>query len=441
MLNQLKPSSIIKRLRTRWQSVTDHRKPNNNTKHQLVDTLILTFAVFFFQQPSFLAAQRELKRRKGKDNTVTLFETQTTPTDNQIRNILDPILPEEFDQEYEVLHTLLKKKGYLKEYKKLTGTYHVSLDGVDFHESTKICCPNCSHRNDRAGQTHYYHKAILAVISRPDSPHVLALPPEFIKPQDGHKKQDCEQEAGKRWLAQHSSRFEPKTATFLGDDIFSRVPTCRLIMEVHKQYFLFVCKPTSHIKLYETLETLEQVGAVEHIRREKWNASRSRYEIWHYRYVNEVPLTGDVNTVTVNWLSLTITDKVSGECFFSNDWVSNHYFSSENAVMWAKVGRSRWKIENEGINVLKNQGYHLEHNFGHGKQNLSNVLFTLNILAFLIHTILHLAYEPYRLIREALKTRKRFFTDLQALLTYIVFESWDALFEFMLDGLELSLSP
>lgn len=109
--------------------------------------------------------------------------------------------------------------------------------------------------------------------------------------------------------------------------------------------------------------------------------------------------------------------------------------------MWAKVGRSRWKIENEGINVLKNQGYHLEHNFGHGQQNLSNVLFTLNILAFLIHTVLHLADEAYRLIREALKTRKRFFSDVQALLTYMVFESWEALFEFMLNGLELSLSP
>ena len=35
------------------------------------------------------------------------------------------------------------------------------------------------------------------------------------------------------------------------------------------------------------------------------------------------------------------------------------------------------KIENENNNVLKNHGYHLEHNFGHGKAHLSNVLFTV----------------------------------------------------------------
>jgi hypothetical protein len=36
-----------------------------------------------------------------------------------------------------------------------------------------------------------------------------------------------------------------------------------------------------------------------------------------------------------------------------------------------KAGRCRWKIENECFNTLKNQGYHLEHNYGHGQKNLS----------------------------------------------------------------------
>lgn len=441
MRSHLRPSPIIKSLRTHWDMFDDPRKPNNNTKHLLTDVLILAFAVFFFQQPSFLAAQRELARRKGKDNTVTLFETQTTPTDIQIRNIADSLSPSRFHSDFHALFDGLQEEGFLKEYQKRTGTYHISLDGVTFHESTQICCPNCNHRQDRAGQTHYYHNALLAVISQPDSPHVLPLPPECIVPQDGHDKQDCEQQAVKRWLAQHLPRFKPETVTFLGDDIYSRVPICRAMAEEYQQYFLFVCKPTSHKKLSETLHMLEEVGSVEHVRYESWNATRRRHEIWHYRYVNEVPLTGGANALIVNWLDLTITDKQSGGLIFVNSWASNHYFSANNVGMWAKVGRSRWKIENEGINVLKNQGYHLEHNFGHGQQNLSNVLFTLNILAFLIHTVLHLADEAYRLIREALKTRKRFFSDVQALLTYMVFESWEALFEFMLDGLELSLSP
>ena len=56
----------------------------------------------------------------------------------------------------------------------------------------------------------------------------------------------------------------------------------------------------------------------------------------------------------------------------------------------------RWKIENEGINVLKGQGYHVEHNFGHGKQYLSQVFLVLNLLAFLLHTALELVDDLYR---------------------------------------------
>jgi hypothetical protein len=104
-----------------------------------------------------------------------------------------------------------------------------------------------------------------------------------------------------------------------------------------------------------------------------------------------------------------------------------------------KIGRARWKIEN--INILKNHGYHLEHNFGHGDKHLSTVLFALNLLAFLIHTAQHLTNDAYRLIRETLVVQSTFFNDLKALTRYTVFSSWEALFDFMLDGLELSLSP
>jgi hypothetical protein len=105
------------------------------------------------------------------------------------------------------------------------------------------------------------------------------------------------------------------------------------------------------------------------------------------------------------------------------------------------VGRARWKIENESNNTLKQQGYHLEHNFGHGQQHLSAVLFTLNLLAFLVHTAQHLLSEPYRLLRTTLVARRTFFDDLRTLTRYMLFDSWDALFRFMLEGLEVVIPP
>jgi hypothetical protein len=103
----------------------------------------------------------------------------------------------------------------------------------------------------------------------------------------------------------------------------------------------------------------------------------------------------------------------------------------------AQAGRGRWKIENENNNVLKTKGYHLEHNFGHGKQYLSAFMLSLNLLAFLFHTVLEWSDEPYALLRQVLARRQTFFQDIQALMRYMVFDDWHPLMDFMIRGLEL----
>jgi hypothetical protein len=103
----------------------------------------------------------------------------------------------------------------------------------------------------------------------------------------------------------------------------------------------------------------------------------------------------------------------------------------------APAGRGRWKIENENNNVLKTKGYHLEHNFGHGKPYLAAFLLSLNLLAFLCHTVLEWSDEQYALLRRVLARRQTFFQDIQALMRYMVFDSWEHLRHFMIQGLAL----
>ena len=103
----------------------------------------------------------------------------------------------------------------------------------------------------------------------------------------------------------------------------------------------------------------------------------------------------------------------------------------------AQAGRGRWKSENENNNVLKTKGYHLEHNFGHGKQYLSATMLSLNLLAFLFHTVMEWSDEKYALLRQVLARRQTFFEDIRALTRYMVFESWHHLMAFMIGGLEL----
>ncbi len=103
--------------------------------------------------------------------------------------------------------------------------------------------------------------------------------------------------------------------------------------------------------------------------------------------------------------------------------------SKDNVAEIVACGRARWKIENESFNVLKNHGYELEHNFGHGQNFLAMTLATLNLLAFAWHTVLELLEPPWRTAREAAVKRTSFFAQILTLTTYVVFPSWLVLLE------------
>jgi len=52
---------------------------------------------------------------------------------------------------------------------------------------------------------------------------------------------------------------------------------------------------------------------------------------------------------------------------------------------------------------------------------LASLLLSLNLIAFLFHTILDLVDEEYQAIRQALGTRRKFFQDMEALISRTLF--------------------
>ncbi|MGH2412939.1 MAG: ISNCY family transposase, partial [Microcystaceae cyanobacterium] len=163
--------------------------------------------------------------------------------------------------------------------------------------------------------------------------------------------------------------------------------------------------------------------------------SNGRYqEIYRYRYVNQIPLRDAQPALLVNWCELTLTKSSDKSIIYRNAFITRHEIQADNVTEVVTAGRARWKVENENNNVLKTKGYHLEHNFGHGQKHLSTILVTLNLLAFLFHTVLQLVDRPYQQIRKRRGTRKTFFNDIRTLTTYFVFEGWQHLIAFMLSA-------
>ena len=396
---------LVSMFHQRLDQLPDHRKGGNNTTYDLKDAALGALAVFFTQSPSFLAHQKKMEDTKGRSNASTLFGIERTPSTPQIRNLLDPVPPEELYPVFRSILAALEKNETLAQFRTFNDSLLVSLDGTQYFSSQKIHCDQCSQQRLNNGETLYSHKVVSAVVVNPNLPHVLPLEPEFIRPQDGYDKQDCEIAAAKRWLKRCGPHYAAYKLTLLGDDLYAHQPLCHLVLKA-KLNFIFVCKPDSHQTLYDRLDYLqakpdEQLPS---LTRRHWNGQFA--EIWTYRYINQVPLRAGQDALEVNWSELTITREDTGQQLYLNSWVTNYQIDDDNVVAIAQAGRSRWKTENEGNNILKNRGYHLEHNFGHGQQHLSATLLILNLLAFFFHTSLHLIDTRYQRLREHLGDRK-----------------------------------
>jgi hypothetical protein len=100
----------------------------------------------------------------------------------------------------------------------------VALDGTEHFCSRKIKCEQCSHRRRSDGGTEHFHALLAACLVAPGHKKVLPLPPEFIAPQDGAEKQDCERNAAKRWLGKHAAALARYRPIYLGDDLFACQP-------------------------------------------------------------------------------------------------------------------------------------------------------------------------------------------------------------------------
>ncbi len=423
--------TLLATLNSSIGEMADPRQPSNATSYSLQDAVLGAFSAFFMQSTSFLEYQRHVHSRHGQDNAQSLFGLETIPSVEQIRNILDRLAADGLSSVFTSIYQRLDQQGYLRQFEVVGQHVLVALDGTEYYSSQKVSCPCCSTRTSRNGAVTYNHKAILPVIVSPHQSSVISLPPEFIRPQDGHDKQDCEQAAAKRWIGAHAGLFEGRDVILLGDDLYSRLPMCEAAL-AQGFSFIFVCLPESHPVLYDWIEFNAAKGQVKTIKRKQ--SSGNGHELWQYRYLTDVPLGGTDPDFSVNWCELTITRQRDDKVLYHNSWITPLALNTpQQVIAVVGAGRSRWKTENENHNVLKTKGYHLEHNFGHGQQHLSSFLLTLNLLAFLFHTVLDWVDERYHLIRQIRGTRKGFFQDIVALTKYLWFESWTALIEFMLD--------
>ena len=179
---ELSQKGMMQGLRVVYSQMTDPRKQGNHTQYSLLDSCLGAQGTFFLQSPSFLAYQRAMQERIGRNNAQSLFGIHKIPTDDQIRQVLDNISDADLHLLYGYFFTLLEafeRDGYLKQFriKELYNSILIAIDGTEHFSSATLHCDQCKTHTHADGSITYYHRMLNPAIVAPHkkAEHCLLL--------------------------------------------------------------------------------------------------------------------------------------------------------------------------------------------------------------------------------------------------------------------------
>jgi len=190
--------------------------------------------------------------------------------------------------------------------------------------------------------------------------------------------------------------------------------------------FILVAKPSDHKALFDQILKKEDQDKANRL---EWKDDKGL--IHKYEWINNLSLNGNQTAPVINFFEYSIL-KDEDKIGYTNSWVTDIEVNAGNIKDFVKAGRAKWKIENENFNTLKNQGYHAEHNFGHGKKNLSFNFFLFILLAFFMHQIIEYGDPLFKKARAKFSARKEFWNQLRCTIRIFVFENWESLLLFII---------
>jgi hypothetical protein len=411
--------AVMQTLSKEFEQIPDHRR--TNASYPLADVLRSAFAMFSLKSPSLLAfGEQTLAEQK---NLQAIYQIAAIASDTQMRAALDPVSPQLIRGLFATLFNLICAAGVVKQYHYWRQYVIVSIDGVEHFSSTKIHCDHCRTRQRRNSKTSYHHSGLAAVLLHPDQKEVFPLDFEAVLKPDGAAKNDCERNAAKRLCAALYERYPDLSIILVEDALYANAPHIRQITGYNWKYILSV-KPDSHQSLEKQFAGRQARGQV------KEHRQTDTQGVEHYfAWTNDLCLCDSAVDVRVNYLLYEQTDRQGQVKRWT--WITNLELRASTVERVMRAGRGRWKIENETFNTLKNQGYHFEHNYGHGYLNLATVLALLMLLAFTVDQIQQHCWKLFQQVRAGLRTKAKLWDSLRSLFKVLIFRTMTALYQYL----------
>ncbi|MDE0307397.1 MAG: hypothetical protein OXI87_21330 [Albidovulum sp.] len=392
----------------------------------LGDCLASGLAVFLLKFPSLLQFDTEARRVRNPavaHNLRALFGVARPPSDTAMRERLDRVDHRKLRGCFNKALAQLQRGKVLEQFTLFDGHVLLSLDGTQYFSSNKVRCAACCRKRHRNGATSYYHQMLAGALVHPDLEVVFPVAPEMIEKEDGASKNDCEQNAARRFVEGYRREHPHLKTVVLQDGLASKGPHIKLLRSRDLRYILGA-KPGDHKFLFEWAKDHPEARTLKKTERAK--KGRIAHE---FRWLDDAPLNETRSDVRVNLLEYAEVRPDGSKTGWS--WAADLPLDEATVFHVMRAARSRWRIENETFNTLKNHGYEFEHNFGHGEKNLSSVFATLCLLAFLIDQIQEHCCALFKKAKRYQERKLYLWRELRYCFGKVKMQDWETLWHIL----------
>ena len=411
-------NDLLKKLKATFCSIPDHRR--SNSSYALGDTLMAAFAMFHLKDESLLSFRDKFDSRK--ENLARVYGVKDICEDTALRKSLDGIETSRLKQCFKILLNEAEEANLLEDKLVLSKYLAISIDGTGYYCSSSKSCKHCLTKKLTSGKQLNHHQLLASSIVHPDQSTVFPVYCEPIVQQDGAQKNDCERNACKRLLPSirellPESKFS--NIIVLLDGLYADGPT---IKALQMQGMNFI----TTIKEGYVLIQAEALNRKNELKEHQWQQENT---ICKVKFSENLVLNGANQDILVNYIEFQQIDAKTGKVLYANTWITDLPITVDIIPQLVKLGRARWKIENETFNTLKKQGYHLEHDYGHGENYLCSNFAILMFIAFLLDQIAQAADTTFIKAMKKFKTKKAFWEAIRSIFYTIPIMSMNTIYK------------
>jgi hypothetical protein len=397
-----------------FEELEEQHPRRSNARFKVNQICRAGFAIYSLKSSSLLDFRP--KTEAEVQNLATCFGIKKLPSDNGLRDVLDVVDHDKMRSGLDKTMDYLRDQEVLDDYL-LDGDYLVfSVDGVKHYSSKSLHCDCCLTRHHRDGTTTYQHQLLAAALVKPGAPEVFVVDAEPIVQQDGHDKNDCERTSAKRLLDRMASLYSSERVVYAMDALYGCAPIIELITQASPSWsYVINAKVDGHKHLVKQFNMANENDQVH------WQKRKHKGEKITIGYCNRLSLNAANPEVKTNFVVAYVTDKKGKETTFM--YMTNLTVTTDSVMRVLDIGRSRWKVENEVFNTLKNQQYNFEHNFGHGKKNTATNFAYLMLLAFNVDQIRQYGSRLFRSIWKGLKSKKATWDAIRTVFKMVIVDN------------------